>query len=132
MSFMLPSELADPDVRPGIEAAARGARANGTPFISFFTRDEMLALAGEAGFRKVSHVSAAALASRYFAGRSDGLRPPNNSEELLVAATKTPSSVAPTAQSGHIGVAGPKRRRYLISVCRVRGCIRGRPTKEHS
>ncbi|MCY1020063.1 class I SAM-dependent methyltransferase [Pyxidicoccus sp. MSG2] len=87
MSFMLPLELADPDVRPGIEAAARGARANGTPFISFFTPEEMLALAREAGFRDVKHVSAAALAERYFAGRADGLRPPNNSEELLVATT---------------------------------------------
>jgi methyltransferase (TIGR00027 family) len=87
MSFMLPIELADPDVRPGIEAAARGARANGTPFISFFTPEEMLALAREAGFHEVEHVSAAVLAERYFAGRSDGLRPPNNSEELLIANT---------------------------------------------
>lgn len=87
MSFMLPIELADPDVRPGIEAAARGARASGTPFISFFTPEEMLALAREAGFRDVKHVSAAALAERYFASRADGLRPPNNSEELLVAST---------------------------------------------
>jgi hypothetical protein len=45
----------------------------------------MLALAREAAFRHVEHVSAAALAQRYFAGRTDGLRPPNNSEELLVA-----------------------------------------------
>ncbi len=87
MSFMLPIELAQPDVRPGIEAAARGARANGTPFRSFFTPDEMLSLARQAGFRDVKHVSAAALAERYFAGRADGLRPPNNSEELLVATT---------------------------------------------
>jgi len=65
--------------------AAKGARANGTPFISFFTPPEMLALAREAGFREVQHVSAAVLAERYFAERSDGLRPPNNSEELLVA-----------------------------------------------
>jgi len=43
--------------------------------------------AREAGFREVEHVSAAALAERYFAGRTDGLRPPNNSEELLVATT---------------------------------------------
>jgi methyltransferase (TIGR00027 family) len=85
MSFMLPIELADPDVRPGIEHAAKGARASGTPFISFFTPAEMLALARDAGFRDVRHVSAAALAERYFAGRTDGLRPPNNSEELLVA-----------------------------------------------
>jgi methyltransferase (TIGR00027 family) len=85
MSFTLPIEMADPEVRPGIEQAAKGARANGTPFISFFTPAEMLALGREAGFRDVQHVSAAALAQRYFAERSDGLRPPNNSEELLVA-----------------------------------------------
>jgi methyltransferase (TIGR00027 family) len=87
MSFMLPIELADPDVRPGIERAEAGARANGTPFISFFTPPEMLTLARDAGFAEVQHVSAATLAQRYFAGRTDGLRPPNNSEELLVAAT---------------------------------------------
>ena len=87
MSFMLPIELADPEVRPGIERAAEGARANGTPFISFFTPTEMLALAREAGFRDARHVSAAALAQRYFAGRTDGLRPPDNSEELLIAMT---------------------------------------------
>jgi methyltransferase (TIGR00027 family) len=87
MSFMLPIELAEAEVRPGIERAAAGARANGTPFISFFTPEEMLALAREAGFPGVQHVSAAALAERYFAGRTDGLRPPKNSEELLVATT---------------------------------------------
>jgi methyltransferase (TIGR00027 family) len=85
MSFMLPIEMVDPEIRVGVERAATGARASGTPFISFFTPDEMLALAREAGFREVSHVSAAALAERYFANRADGLRPPNNSEELLVA-----------------------------------------------
>jgi O-methyltransferase involved in polyketide biosynthesis len=87
MSFMLPIERADPEVRPAIERAAEGARASGTPFISFFEPAEMLALARETGFRDVEHVSAAALADRYFAGRTDGLRPPNNSEELLVATT---------------------------------------------
>jgi methyltransferase (TIGR00027 family) len=87
MSFMLPIELLDHEVRPGVERAAAGARASGTPFISFFTPAEMLALARDAGFKEVRHVSAAMLAERYFAGRSDGLRPPNNSEELLVATT---------------------------------------------
>jgi methyltransferase (TIGR00027 family) len=87
MSFMLPFELADPEVRPGIERAVAGARANGTPFISFFKPEEMLTLARECGFREVTHVSAAALAQRYFANRQDGLRPPNNSEELVVART---------------------------------------------
>jgi methyltransferase (TIGR00027 family) len=87
MTFTLPIELADPEVRPGLERAVQGARASGTPFISFFTPAEMLALARESGFRAVDHVSAAMLGDRYFAGRPDGLRPPNNSEELLVAKT---------------------------------------------
>ena len=87
MSFMLPIELVDAEVRIGVERAAEGARASGTPFISFFTPEEMLSLARDAGFKEVKHVSAAALADRYFADRTDGLRPPNNSEELLVAAT---------------------------------------------
>ena len=87
MSFMLPIELVDPEVRPGVERAAAGARASGTPFISFFTPAEMLAVARDAGFNSVEHVSAAMLAQRYFAGRTDGLRPPRNSEELLVATT---------------------------------------------
>jgi O-methyltransferase involved in polyketide biosynthesis len=87
LSFLLPIELADPEVRSGMERAAAGARASGTPFISFFTPAEMLRLARDAGFKEVQHVSAATLAQRYFAGRADGLRPPNNSEELLVAST---------------------------------------------
>ena len=87
MSFMLPIEMADPEVRPGIERAAAGAKASGTPFLSFFMPEEMVAMARGAGFREVRHVSAAAIAQRYFANRSDGLRPPDNSEELIVAAT---------------------------------------------
>jgi methyltransferase (TIGR00027 family) len=87
MTFLLPLELADSAVRPGLELAEKGARASGTPFISFFTPHEILTLAREAGFREVQHVSAATLTQRYFASRTDGLRPPNNAEELLVANT---------------------------------------------
>jgi methyltransferase (TIGR00027 family) len=87
MTYLLPLELADPEVRPGLEMAEKGARASGTPFLSFFTPPEILALAREAGFREARHVSAADLTQRYFAGRTDGLRPPNNAEELLVATT---------------------------------------------
>lgn len=87
MTFLLPLELADPQVRPGLQQAEQGARTSGTPFISFFTPAEMLTLAREAGFRDVRHVSAAMLTQRYFAGRSDGLYPPDNAEELLVATT---------------------------------------------
>jgi methyltransferase (TIGR00027 family) len=87
MSFLLPTELADPEVRPGLERAVKGAQASGTPFISFFTPHEIATLAREAGFRHVRHVPAAVLTERYFSGRADGLRPPNNAEELLVAST---------------------------------------------
>jgi methyltransferase (TIGR00027 family) len=87
MTFLLPLELADAAIRPGLERAVQGARASGTPFISFFTPEEMLAMGREAGFREVRHVSAATLTRRYFAGRTDGLRPPDNAEELLVATT---------------------------------------------
>jgi methyltransferase (TIGR00027 family) len=84
MTFLLPLELADPEVRPGLERAQKGAAASGTPFISFFKPKEMMELAHEAGFREVRHVSAANLGERYFSGRTDGLRPPINSEELIV------------------------------------------------
>ncbi|GGF12143.1 S-adenosyl-L-methionine-dependent methyltransferase [Aliidongia dinghuensis] len=87
MTFLLPLELADPEVRPGLEMAEKGARASGTPFLSFFTSPEIMALARQAGFREVRHVSAADLTQRYFGGRADGLRPPDNAEELLVATT---------------------------------------------
>jgi methyltransferase (TIGR00027 family) len=87
MTFLLPPEMADPDVRPGLEMAEKGARARGTPFLSFFTPPEILALAHEAGFGEARHVSAADLTRRYFMGRADDLRPPNNAEELLVANT---------------------------------------------
>ena len=87
MTFLLPVELADPEARPGLEMAVKGARASGTPFLSFFTPPEMLALAREAGLGNPRHVSAADLAQRYFVTRTDGLRPPNNAEEFLVAST---------------------------------------------
>jgi methyltransferase (TIGR00027 family) len=87
MTFLLPMELAGAELRPGYQSAEQGARAGGTPFVSFFTPSEMLTLARDAGFREAKHVSAADLAERYFSARTDGLRPPDNSEELLVATT---------------------------------------------
>lgn len=87
MSFLLPPELNEAAAREGVERARQGARASGTPFISFFTPAQILELARSAGFRTVQHVSAADITARYFAGRSDGLRPPLGAEELLVAST---------------------------------------------
>lgn len=87
LSFLLPLQMADPEVRPGLERAEKGARESGTPFLSFFTPEEMLELARGCGFREARHVPASDLARRYFSGRTDSLRPPNHSEELLVAST---------------------------------------------
>jgi methyltransferase (TIGR00027 family) len=84
MSFMLPSDLIDEADRPGLQAAAQGAQASGTPFISYYTPSEMLAIARETGFSEARHVSGPALAQRYFADRTDGLRP-SSGEDLLVA-----------------------------------------------
>lgn len=82
-TFMLPLDLVDAEDQPGYQMAEKGARASGTPFISFFTPPEMIALAGEVGFKKIQHLSTASLTPRYFTGRADKLRP-STGEELLV------------------------------------------------
>jgi O-methyltransferase involved in polyketide biosynthesis len=52
--------------------------------LSFFTPEEAVEIAREAGFRQCLHVSSTDLQERYFTGRADGLRP-SSSEEILVA-----------------------------------------------
>jgi methyltransferase (TIGR00027 family) len=86
MTFLLPTELVADDDRSGLQTSQKGARASGTPFISFYTPQEMLALARDAGFKDVRHVSGSLLAERYFAGRSDTLRP-STGEDFVVAST---------------------------------------------
>jgi methyltransferase (TIGR00027 family) len=84
MTFQPPLELLEEPERPGRLFVEQRAREAGTPFLSFFAPEEIMALAREAGFSAVEHVSAAVLNARYFADRSDGLRT-TNGEELLVA-----------------------------------------------
>ena len=86
MTFMLPLELVNQEDQPGYQMAIRGAQASGTPFKSFFSPHEMLAMARDAGFKQVEYQSTAAMVPRYFAGRKDGLRP-STGEELLIART---------------------------------------------
>ena len=86
MTFLLPAELLGDADRSGLQVAEKGARAAGTPFISFYTPPEMLTLAREAGFKDVRHVPGTLLAERYFADRTDGLRP-SSGEDLLLATT---------------------------------------------
>jgi methyltransferase (TIGR00027 family) len=86
MTFLLPVELLDERDRPGLRIAENGARASGTPFISFYAPGELVALALAAGFTDARHVPGAMLNERYFAGRPDGLRM-SSGEDLLVGTT---------------------------------------------
>lgn len=86
MTFMLPLDLVRPEDRVGYERSLKGAQASGTPFISFFTPEQMKTLAIDCGFRKVELTSTLLLAPRYFSNRSDGLWP-SSGEELLIAMT---------------------------------------------
>lgn len=86
MSFLLPVDLIDKVDQSGLATSSRGARASGTPFVSFFTPDELVTMAVEAGFAEVRHVPGKNLAERYFSGRPDGLRP-SSGEDFIVATT---------------------------------------------
>ena len=83
---MLPIDMVEEAERPGLEGAARGARAAGTPWISFFAPDEIVALAVDAGFTEVEQISTRDLADRQMVGRADGLRA-SSGEGLLLART---------------------------------------------
>ncbi|MFF4059069.1 hypothetical protein ACFYZ8_19750 [Streptomyces sp. NPDC001668] len=85
-TFIRPLEDVEPEQRPQLEVAVAGARAAGTPFVSFFRPAEILTLARESGFREARHVAVEELDRSYFEGRTDGVRP-SRGEELLVAAT---------------------------------------------
>lgn len=84
MTYILPMEMADPEEIQGRQIAEKGARASGTPFRSFFSSEQILDLAHEAGFREARTVSAADLNQRYFSNRTDGLHA-SKSEEILIA-----------------------------------------------
>jgi methyltransferase (TIGR00027 family) len=86
MTFLLPKELLEPEDRAGLEISSRGAAAAGTPFVSFYTPEEIQEAARAAGFPRVAHLSSSALRERYFANRSDGLRP-STGEDVLLATT---------------------------------------------
>lgn len=86
MTYMLPIDLVEAEEQPSRSTTEKNARMSGTPFLSLFAPDEVLALAKEAGFKDVRRMTPKDLAERYFDGRSDGLRP-SSAEELLIATT---------------------------------------------
>jgi len=86
MTFYLPLDLLDEEDKFLQQIAEKGAQAAGTPFISFFTPNEILALGREAGFADIETTSTGDLAKRYFVGRTDNLSPASG-EAFLVATT---------------------------------------------
>lgn len=86
MTFMRPFEHVAADEQPMHQATDAAARASGTPFISYYSPVDILAMARAAGFAVARHVTAADYTQRYFVDRTDGLRP-FTTEELLVATT---------------------------------------------
>ncbi|WP_306324194.1 MULTISPECIES: class I SAM-dependent methyltransferase [unclassified Streptomyces] len=86
LSFILPADLLDATDRPGMETSKQGASAAGTPFRSFYTPEDILTLAHEAGFATTHHVPGTQLATRYFSARPDALRP-SSGEDFLLATT---------------------------------------------
>jgi methyltransferase (TIGR00027 family) len=86
MTFLLPPDLLVAPDRAGLQSSKQGAQASGTPFISFYRPERMLAMAREAGFADARHVAGSELADRYFTDRADGLRP-QTGEDFLIATT---------------------------------------------
>jgi methyltransferase (TIGR00027 family) len=85
-TFQLPSGMLDGTDRHFRDLSAAGAAAAGTPFLSYFAPDEIVALARSAGFRDAYVVGARELNRAYFDGRADGLRV-TPAEQFLVAST---------------------------------------------
>lgn len=86
MTFYLTMELLDEEDKPMQEIAEKGARAAGTPFISFFPPAEILALARETGFNEAKTISTKDMEQLYFADRTDHLLPASG-EVFLLAST---------------------------------------------
>jgi hypothetical protein len=86
MTFYLPIELLDEEDKPMQEMAEKGARAAGTPFVSFFKPNEILAMADNAGFKEAKTISTKDMEELYFKDRSDNLLPASG-EVFLLATT---------------------------------------------
>ena len=85
MTFLLPPEHLDQADRSGLQESKKGALASGTPFVSFYPPEEMVAMVREAGFTEVLHIAGSELGDRYFGDRTDDLRP-STGEDFVVAA----------------------------------------------
>jgi hypothetical protein len=84
MTFLLPPELLlDQADRAGLQKSTSGAHRSGTPFVSFYRPEDMLAMVREAGFSGAQHISGSTLGELYFGNRTDGLRP-STGEDFVI------------------------------------------------
>lgn len=83
ISFYLPVELLEKEDQPMQEMANKGAQQAGTPFISFFSPEEVIAIAKESGLKNTDLVSTEDIKDLYFKNRTDGLSPASGEVFLL-------------------------------------------------
>lgn len=86
ITFYLPLEFMDEVDKTLQQIAMKGAKEAGTPMISFFTPDEMLELAYNAGFKEAKTISTKEMERLYFSGRTDNFSPASG-EVFLLAST---------------------------------------------
>lgn len=86
IAFYLPLEQLDKEDRPMQEIAIKGAAASGTPFVSFFSVDEIIKLAQDVGLKEINTASTKDMTDKYFSDRTDNLVPASG-EFFLVAKT---------------------------------------------
>jgi methyltransferase (TIGR00027 family) len=86
IAFYLPLEQLDEEDQPLMEMSIKGAAASGTPFMSFYSVDEIVKLAEEIGLKEIKTVSTKDMQERYFKGRADNLVPASG-EFFLLART---------------------------------------------
>lgn len=86
MAFYLPMALLDEEDRSMQEIAEKGAKAGGTPFVSFFDPKEILAMSDNAGLKHPRTISTKDMEQLYFSDRTDGLVPASG-EVFLLATT---------------------------------------------
>ncbi len=86
LTFLLPLELVEEADQQLLQISMKGAQSSGNPFICFFSPEDILELAKEAGFENAEVVSKADMVKRYFSDRTDQLSPASG-EEFLLATT---------------------------------------------
>lgn len=86
IAFYLPMALLEEEDKSMQEIAEKGAKAAGTPFVSFFTPNEVLTMADSAGLKHARIVSTKDMERLYFSDRADDLVPASG-EVFLLATT---------------------------------------------